>query len=226
MTIVVLIYIIYRIYNKKYEGMEPNTPNVSDISKHASQTDPYILPTIMKNLLNETEINSIIDEVSPKIASQNVIEGRYVYEKNKQHSFIKKDNEIIKPILEKISKKMNLPYENMENPLVIRYLPYQYYTEHVDSCCNDNDKCRDFVKRGGQRVLTLIIYLSDNFEGGSTHFKKLNLNLKPNKGGAIIFHPLAQNSNKCHPNGIYQEQPLNGGIKWVMRVRFREHQFK
>ena len=222
----IIIYLLYNIFNNIYEGLDTNINANTIIPKHAKDDEPYINPIIIPNILNESECNAIIDYATEFIAEQNIIEGRYVYTKNKQHTFAKKDNETIKPILEKLAKRVNIPYENMENPLIVRYLPYQYYMEHNDSCCDQNDRCRDFIKRGGQRLMTLIVYLNDDFEGGSTYFKKLNLNLKAPKGGAIAFHSLAQNSDKCHPNGLYQEQPLNKGSKWAMHVWFRENTYK
>ena len=219
---IIAILIILFLQNK-YEGMD--NISTTTIPPHAKDTEPYINPVIVPNLLNDTQINDILDHASHKIADQDIIEGRFVYARNKQHLFIRKENEIIKPILEHIAKIVNMPYENAENVLVARYMPYQTYMEHMDSCCDDNDKCRDFIKRGGERVLSLIVYLSDGFKGGGTFFNKLGLNIRPDKGGAILFHPLAQTSRKCHPNSLHTEQPLDGGIKWLMHVWFRETAF-
>ncbi|QKF94666.1 prolyl 4-hydroxylase alpha subunit [Fadolivirus algeromassiliense] len=223
---ILILYFIYISYNNIYEGLDTNIKGNTTIPQHADEKDPFIKPVTMSNILNDEECNNVIDYAVEFIAEQNVIEGRYVYTRNKQHVFAKKNDPYIKPILEKIATKFNQPFENMENPLIVRYLPYQTYIEHNDSCCDQNDKCRDFIKRGGQRVLTVLIYLSDNFTGGGTYFKKLNLNLKPKKGGAVVFHSLAQNSDKCHLNAVHQEQPLEDGIKWAMHVWFRENTFK
>jgi prolyl 4-hydroxylase len=69
------------------------------------------------------------------------------------------------------------------------------------------------------------IYLNDNFTGGHTYFKNLDLKLKPNIGDAVVFFPLADNSNKCHPYALHAGMPIETGEKWIANLWFREGKF-
>ncbi|CAH6421636.1 Oxoglutarate/iron-dependent dioxygenase, partial [uncultured virus] len=108
----------------------------------------------------------------------------------------------------------------------VRYEPGQYYKPHHDSCCEDIAKCREFAKVGGQRKLTVLVYLNDAFEGGSTEFPNLGFTAKPPPGDAIVFYPLANNTNRCHPLALHGGMPVTSGEKWVANLWFRESKFK
>ena len=42
---------------------------------------------------------------------------------------------------------------------------------------------------GGQRIVTVLMYLNQPEAGGGTLFRKLGLEIKPSKGMAAIFFP-------------------------------------
>ena len=128
---------------------------------------------------------------------------------------------MVKPLFEKISQMYKIPFENAEDLQVIRYLPSQYYKEHHDSCCDDNSQCQEFVRRGGQRTITVLIYLNNEFGDGNTYFKNLDLKLKPPTGDAIVFFPLAKDTDKCHPYALHAGLPVTSGEKWVANLWFR-----
>jgi prolyl 4-hydroxylase len=58
-----------------------------------------------------------------------------------------------------------VPVENGELLQVLRYEPGQYYKAHHDYFADEFN-----LKRGGQRVATMLMYLSDGVEGGETFF--------------------------------------------------------
>jgi prolyl 4-hydroxylase len=46
-----------------------------------------------------------------------------------------------------------------------------------------------FAANGGQRIVTVLIYLNDVAQGGHTRFPALNLEVQPREGMALIFFP-------------------------------------
>jgi prolyl 4-hydroxylase len=58
----------------------------------------------------------------------------------------------------------------------------------------------------GQRVATVLMYLNEVEEGGTTSFTELNITTKPAKGDAIIFY-------NCKPNGEPDLQTMHSGDK-------------
>ena len=39
------------------------------------------------------------------------------------------------------------------------------------------------------------------------------LKFKPNMGDALIFYPLADDTNKCHPKALHAGMPIESGEK-------------
>jgi prolyl 4-hydroxylase len=190
----------------------------------ANNTDPYDKPRILNDVLTPDQCIAIINNAREKLFDSEVIGGKHPG-RNSMQCWIPKTDQLIKPLFDAMSQKFGISYENAEDLQVVRYLPNQYYNEHHDSCCDDNDKCREFVGRGGQRKLTILIYLNNEFEGGYTYFKNIDLKVKPKTGDAVVFHPLAINSNKCHPLALHAGLPVTRGEKWVANVWFREKKF-
>ena len=61
--------------------------------------------------------------------------------------------------------------------------------QHFDAFDLSNDDGRRFASNGGQRTVTILVYLNDVERGGHTSFPALNLDVKPQKGMALIFFP-------------------------------------
>ena len=74
-------------------------------------------------------------------------------------------------VLEKIQKLTNKPFGHMELPQVARYTDSQRYVEHYDGVDPHTDAGRAFCMNGGQRIATVLMYLNDVEDRGSTYFK-------------------------------------------------------
>jgi len=60
----------------------------------------------------------------------------------------------------------------------------QKYTKYSESfCIRDTGKyVARFSSNGGQRIVTVLIYLNDVVQGGQTSFPQLGLNMQPKQG--------------------------------------------
>jgi prolyl 4-hydroxylase len=185
----------------------------------------YTRPVIYNKFITPAQCDAIKDYARDKLFESEIVGGKHHDIRNSMQCWISKNHKLAKPLFERIAKEFNLTFDQAEDLQVVRYLPNQYYNEHHDSCCDDNDQCKEFIKRGGQRVLTVLIYLNNEFEGGHTYFKNLDLKLKPSTGSAAVFFPLANNSNKCHPLALHAGTPVSSGEKWIANLWFREGKF-
>ena len=61
--------------------------------------------------------------------------------------------------------------------------------QHFDAFNLDDDDGRRFAENGGQRTVTVLVYLNDVVQGGQTSFPNLNLLVQPRQGMALVFFP-------------------------------------
>ncbi|BCS83404.1 prolyl 4-hydroxylase [Cotonvirus japonicus] len=221
----IIIAIIIMLIKNQSKKISPFT-NLNESLSYANNNDPYDMPFIMKEIISKDKCQEIINYSKDKLFDSQVLSGKDTSVRNSQQYWIPKNNNIVKPIFDFVSKNFNIPVENAEDLQVVRYLPNQYYNEHHDSCCDQTDKCHEFINRGGQRILTVLIYLNNEFEGGNTYFKNLDVKIKPKTGDALVFFPLAKNTNKCHPLALHAGMPVTSGQKWIANIWFRERKFK
>lgn len=74
-------------------------------------------------------------------------------------------------LLDKIHALTGKPRGHMELPQVARYASSQRYVEHYDGVDPHTEAGRSFCASGGQRVATVLMYLNEVPDGGSTRFK-------------------------------------------------------
>lgn len=193
--------------------------------EYASINDPYIKPFIIKKIISPTQCQEIIRYSEPKLIDSLILSGENKSIRNSKQCWIEKNSFLAKPLIEKVSSILNIAFENAEDLQVVRYLPGQYFKQHHDACCDNTPECKNFVSGSGQRILTVLIYLNGGFEGGYTYFPKLKLKIRVRPGSAIVFHPTAFNSNKCHPLALHAGMPVSKNIKWVANIWYRERKW-
>jgi prolyl 4-hydroxylase len=76
----------------------------------------------------------------------------------------------------------------------------------------------------GQRAVTIVTYLDDQFEGGTTRFPRLSLEYRGEPGDAIMFFNLCADGLP-DMNTLHEGSPVISGRKWVLSqwIRNRPH---
>lgn len=97
---------------------------------------------------------------------------------------------------------------------VLRYRPGQQYRPHFDAIGNE----------GNQRVLTFLVYLNDDYEGGETEFIATGLKVKGKKGDGLLFRN-ADQSGAPDPNSQHAGLPVTAGEKYLASRWIRERRF-
>ncbi|XP_034686067.1 prolyl 4-hydroxylase 1 [Vitis riparia] len=128
---------------------------------------------------------------------------------------------IVRAIEKRISVYSQVPVENGELIQVLRYKKSQFYKPHHDYFSDSFN-----LKRGGQRVATMLIYLSDTLEGGETYFPMAGsgfcrcggksvrgLSVAPVKGNAVLFWSMGLDG-QSDPNSIHGGCEVLAGEKW------------
>lgn len=120
----------------------------------------------------------------------------------------------------KVCTLLGIPTANLELPQVSRYLQTNFYAPHFDAFDLNTEDGRRFLQNGGQRIGTVLIYLNDVAQGGSTSFPTLNLSVRPQQGMALIFFP-ATLDGQLDTRALHSADPAID-IKYVSQVWIRQ----
>ena len=93
-------------------------------------------------------------------------------------------------------------YEQGEPLQILRYRPGQHYRNHLD-----------FIPgTGNARVLTVLVYLNQDYQGGETAFVKTGLEVKGGKGDTLVFRNSGANL-RADPMSEHAGRPVTTGTK-------------
>jgi prolyl 4-hydroxylase len=122
----------------------------------------------------------------------------------------------------RIAALLDWPVENGEGLQVLRYRPGAEYKPHYDYFDPDQPGTPSILKRGGQRVATILTYLNTPTRGGGTTFPDLKLEIAPQKGHAVFF-----SYDRPHPTtrSLHGGAPVHEGEKWVATKWLRVGRF-
>lgn len=138
------------------------------------------------------------------------------------------DDAQIDPLLEDVALRLvqrrlcalsGQPLAHAEPAVVLRYRPGQEYRLHRD-LLPPSTLADPAQGRGGQRVATVIAYLTPVEAGGETEFPRRQLRVRPVPGSALVFRNL-------RPDGAVDEDSLHAGLpvqrgeKWIATLWVR-----
>jgi prolyl 4-hydroxylase len=116
----------------------------------------------------------------------------------------------------RMSAACSIPVRHFEGPAVLHYSPGERITNHFDFV--DPESTADYageIERNGQRVVTFLLYLNEDYEGGETDFPTLGIRNKGRKGDGIFFvNSLPDNSPDLRM--LHAGMPPTRGEKWLV----------
>ncbi|WP_313562706.1 2OG-Fe(II) oxygenase [Diaphorobacter nitroreducens] len=181
------------------------------------------------NLLSPEECQAIIDAAQPRMARSLTVQtttgGEEVNaDRTSDGMFFQRgETPVVQRLEERIARLVRWPIQNGEGLQVLHYRPGAEYKPHYDYFDPDQPGTSTIVRRGGQRVATLVIYLNNPLKGGGTTFPDVPLEVAPRQGNAVFF-----SYERPHPS----TRTLHGGAsviegeKWIATKWLREREFK
>lgn len=115
----------------------------------------------------------------------------------------------------RIAALSGTPYANGEPLQLLRYRPGAEYKTHLDALPPGS---------GNQRILTVIVYLSDDYEGGETVFPRAGLTVRGRAGDALMFANVLPDGT-ADPSSIHAGLPVRSGVKAIATRWIREQAF-
>ncbi len=120
---------------------------------------------------------------------------------------------------QRLAEAAQLPLANGEMLSVLMYQPGEQYRPHFDFLDASAGPASQWGA-AGQRVATLLVSLSDDFDGGETHFLANGLEFKGRTGDAILFSNVDAAGNP-DLSTRHAGRPIARGNKWLLSKWYR-----
>ena len=135
---------------------------------------------------------------------------------NSECHFATDDGDLILQFLRnRIAAVTELFVTGMEATAVLHYTPGQRFLPHYDFLDETHPGHAKDMAQSGQRVLTFLLSLNDDYEGGETQFPILSKRYRGRKGNALFFW-------NVEPDGTPDKRLLHAGLpptsgeKWLL----------
>ncbi|XP_042504475.1 probable prolyl 4-hydroxylase 3 isoform X2 [Macadamia integrifolia] len=188
---------------------------------------------IYHNFLSKEECEYLIELAKPYMEKSTVVDSATGQSKDSRvrtssGTFLKRGRDkIIGDIEKRIADFTFIPVEHGEWLQILHYEVGQKYEPHYDYFLDEFN-----TKNGGQRVATVLMYLSEVEEGGETVFPaskanfssvpwwnelsecgKEGLSVKPKMGDALLFWSMRPDAT-LDPSSLHGGCPVIRGNKW------------
>lgn len=189
-------------------------------------TQPNLV--VFGGLLSDDECATLIEAARPRLARSltvvNSTGGEEVHADRTSNGMFFRigENEVVAKLEARIAKLVNWPLENGEGLQILHYRAGAEYKPHYDYFDPNEPGTPTILKRGGQRVATVIVYLGEPDKGGGTTFPNVHLTVAPKRGNAVFF-----SYDKPHPStlSLHGGAPVVAGEKWIATKWLREGVF-
>lgn len=123
----------------------------------------------------------------------------------------------------RLARLLGWPVENGEGLQILRYREGAEYKPHYDWFDPADAGTERILARGGQRVASIVCYLSTPEQGGGTVFPDVGLEVGAVKGNAVFF---SYDRPHAITRTLHGGAPVLAGEKWVATKWLRERKFE
>lgn len=185
---------------------------------------------VLDNFLSHAECDALVASAQDKFQEARVVDpqsGAFVKHKDRTSinaAFKRGETGLIRTIEARIAQLLHWPVENGEGLQVLWYNIGGEYKNHFDYFDAKHPGERKNLERGGQRVGTFLMYLSDVEAGGATRFPIMNFEVRPKKGMALYFGDMLA-SGEGDKLSLHAGTPVIAGTKYLATKWLREREF-
>lgn len=193
------------------------------------QTMRHPRVVVFGNLLSPEECEGLIAAARVRLARSLTVETRTggevlnVDRTSEGMFFERGENDIVARLEQRIAALLRWPVEFGEGLQILRYAPGAQYRPHYDYFDPGEPGTPTILKRGGQRVATLVMYLQEPDQGGATAFPDVGLEVAPVRGTGVFF---SYEDPDPATRTLHGGAPVLAGEKWVATKWLREREFK
>ncbi|KAK3708850.1 hypothetical protein QZH41_016281, partial [Actinostola sp. cb2023] len=199
----------------RYENKHPRT-RIKPVAVETISVNPKI--EVFRGVLSDKEIDELLSMAQPKLlraAVNNFDTGKVEvaeYRISKNAWLDDYDRDIVKTIDRRVAAITGLTTDTAELLQINNYGIGGHYEPHLDHAYDMSDS--PIAQLGvGNRIATLMFYLSDVEAGGATAFIRTRVNTKPSKGDAVFWYNLKR-SGEGDDRTLHAGCPVLVGNKW------------
>jgi len=181
--------------------------------------------TLYKDFVTDIEAIELIQMAKSRLERSKVVDekdGGYATSDARTSSvayFQKRETPLIAQIENRIAQVTGTTVDQGEGLQVLKYEVGQEFRPHHDYF-PDLGMPYEQKDKGGQRILTAIIYLSAPKLGGETEFPELGLEVKAVQGNMLTFR-----YENLDPKTLHCGKPVLAGEKWIVTKWVRKETF-
>ena len=192
-------------------------------------TQHFDTPRVLtfERFLSPSLCNWIIERARPSLEAARVIHAQEGGAKvnsirtNTGMGFSLIDTDLVMQITQaRIAAAIGVPMAHQEPTNVLHYEPGQEYRPHYDFVDPGVAHFQQQLMTVGQRTVTFLIYLNDDYQDGATAFPRLDWSFKGKTGDAIAFWNLTDGAPDTRT--LHAGTPPVGGVKWLFSKWVRD----
>ena len=184
---------------------------------------------VFGNLLSDGECDALMALAAPRLArSLTVATDTGGEEVNADRTsagmfFARGETPLVQRIEARIARLLHWPLDHGEGLQVLHYPPGAEYKPHYDYFDPAEPGTATLLRRGGQRVATLLLYLNTPEAGGGTVFPDVYMEVAAQRGNGVFF-----SYDRPHPDtrSLHGGAPVLVGEKWIATKWLREREFE
>lgn len=201
--------------------------------------------SVFHNFLSKEECEYLISIAQPRMEKSTVVDSETGQSKDSRVRtssgtfLVRGRDKIVQRIEKRIADFTFIPVEHGEGLQILHYEVGQKYEPHYDYFLDEYN-----TQNGGQRIATILMYLSDVEEGGETVFPaakgnysavpywnelsecgKGGLSVKPKRGDALLFWSMKPDAT-LDPSSLHGGCAVIKGNKWSSTKWMRVHEYK
>lgn len=175
---------------------------------------------VIRNFISRQVCEWLVAMARPKLEAVRIRDPRGgarqdEYRSNSGMGFGFLDTSLVLQLVQvRIAATIGVPLNHQEPTNILHYAPGEEYRPHYDFVDPNIAANLDELSKAGQRTVTFLIYLNDDFEGGETEFPRLDFRFRGAPGDALVFWNVA-------PDGTPEKSSLHAGLaptrgeKWL-----------
>jgi prolyl 4-hydroxylase len=202
--------------------------DAGDRRVHVLQTIAHPRVVVFGDLLADDECEALVAAAGQRLARSLTVETQTggealnVDRTSDGMFFERGENELVARIEQRIAHLLRWPLVFGEGLQVLRYAPGAQYRPHYDYFDPAEPGTPTILRRGGQRVGTLVMYLQEPERGGATVFPDIGLEVAPKRGTGVFF---SYERPDPGTRTLHGGAPVLAGEKWVATKWLREREF-